>query len=249
MMHENLLNCFSNPLNVAVIGATGGIGKALVNLLLKQKNVKNVHCFSRRAIEREHEKILSYYIELSDEETIAAAASNIENYPLDLILIACGVLHCEDYSPEKSLKDLNMQQLKDVFLINSFGPALVAKYFLPLIPRNGKSVFAALSARVGSIEDNRLGGWYAYRASKAALNMLIKNAAIETARKCKQASVIGLHPGTVNTNLSRPFQSNVQASKLFTPEYSAQCLLEVVNGVTPDQTGEILAWDGTTIPY
>jgi NAD(P)-dependent dehydrogenase (short-subunit alcohol dehydrogenase family) len=109
-------------------------------------------------------------------------------------------------------------------------------------------VFAAISARVGSISDNRLGGWYSYRASKAALNMLLKTAAIELGRTRKELVVLGLHPGTVDTGLSKPFQSNVSEGKLFTPEQSARYLLEVIDGVTPEHSGSVLAWDAQTVP-
>jgi NAD(P)-dependent dehydrogenase (short-subunit alcohol dehydrogenase family) len=128
------------------------------------------------------------------------------------------------------------------------GPALVAKHFLPLLPRQGRSVFAALSARVGSIGDNRLGGWHSYRASKAALNMLIKNASIELARTRPDAVIVGLHPGTVDTGLSKPFQRGVAHNKLFTPEYCAERLIAVTDGLTRDDTGHVFAWDGARVP-
>ena len=141
------------------------------------------------------------------------------------------------------------ENFEHLFQINTIGPALVAKYFLPKLNRNSRSVFAVLSARVGSIADNRLGGWYAYRASKAALNMIIKNASIEIARKNKQAIVVCLHPGTVDSLLSKPFQSNVPDGKLFSPEFSAGKLLSVVDNLSPDQSGGIVGWDGEPIPY
>lgn len=134
-----------------------------------------------------------------------------------------------------------------VMAVNVIGPALVAKHFLPHLPREGKSIFAALSARVGSISDNSIGGWHSYRASKAALNMVLKNVAIETARKYKSAAVIGLHPGTVDTGLSAPFQSNVKDGKLFTSQQSAQYLLSVLNNANAESTGKIFAWDGQEI--
>tara|TARA_R110002073_G_scaffold188642_1_gene347559 strand:- start:1057 stop:1491 length:435 start_codon:yes stop_codon:yes gene_type:complete len=143
---------------------------------------------------------------------------------------------------------LNFANFHAVFAVNTYGPALVAKYFLPRLRCGRRSVFACLSARVGSISDNQLGGWYAYRASKAALNMILKNAAIETARRYKEACVIGLHPGTVGTSLSKPFQGRVEQGKLFTPEFSSACLLQVINCVTPDQSGRVIAWDGKKVP-
>ena len=149
--------------------------------------------------------------------------------------------------PEKSLRDLDAETMRKVFEVNTIGPALVAKYFIPLMAREGKGVFSALSARVGSVSDNRLGGWHSYRASKTALNMIIKNISIEAARKYKELSVIGLHPGTVDTGLSEPFQSNVSEGKLFSPESSARYLLDVVNGVQASDSGKVFAWDGQEI--
>jgi NAD(P)-dependent dehydrogenase (short-subunit alcohol dehydrogenase family) len=150
--------------------------------------------------------------------------------------------------PEKSIRHLDMGWLETVMRVNAFGPILAAKHFLPLMPRTRKTVFAALSARVGSITDNHLGGWHGYRASKAALNMFLKTAAIEYARSHKQASVIGLHPGTVATPLSRPYQKGIPEDKLFTPDYATRKLLDVIENVTPKETGQIFAWDGSVIP-
>jgi NAD(P)-dependent dehydrogenase (short-subunit alcohol dehydrogenase family) len=249
MENTKILNSFGEDLNVAVIGSSGGIGRALVDLLVAQTNVERVFCLSRSKPEFNQKKTEHIIIDITCEQSIRRAAGKISSDKLDIIICATGFLHSDQFQPEKSLRDLNMDNFKKVFAINTFGPALVAKHFLPLIPRRTKSVFAALSARVGSIEDNRLGGWYAYRASKSALNMLIKNTSIETQRRFKQASVIGLHPGTVDTGLSKPFQTNVAANKLFDADFSAQCLLQVINLVTPTDSGQIFAWDGKKIPY
>ena len=135
-----------------------------------------------------------------------------------------------------------------LFAVNAIGPALVAKHFLPLLPRHGRSVFASISARVGSIEDNRLGGWYSYRASKAALNMLLKTYSIELKRRAPSAICVGLHPGTVDTALSKPFQGGVAPGKLFSPTQSAAYLLRVIDGLTPADNGAVFAWDGSQIP-
>jgi len=134
------------------------------------------------------------------------------------------------------------------YRINAIGPALVAKHFLPLLTRERKAMFAALSARVGSIEDNQLGGWHAYRASKAALNMLLKTLSIELARQNPTAICVGLHPGTVDTRLSGPFQRGVPEGKLFSPQKSARHLLNVLDTLSPEQSGQIFAWDGQRIP-
>ena len=138
--------------------------------------------------------------------------------------------------------------METAFRRNATGPALVAKHFLPLLARDRKAAFAALSARVGSIEDNRLGGWYAYRASKAALNMLIRTLSIELARSHRHALCVGLHPGTVDTALSKPFQSGVPPEKLFPPAQSARHLLAVLDRLTAEDSGSVYAWDGRRIP-
>jgi len=136
-----------------------------------------------------------------------------------------------------------------MFAINTIGPALIGKHCAPLLRKGGKSVFAAISAKVGSITDNRLGGWHSYRASKAALNMMVRNFAIELGRTNPDAIAVTLHPGTVDTPLSRPFQRNVQPEKLFTPAQSAEYLLAVLDKVTPRDSGDLLSWDGNTLPF
>lgn len=135
-----------------------------------------------------------------------------------------------------------------LFEVNAIGPALVMRYFLPLLARDDKAVMAHLSARIGSISDNRIGGWTGYRAAKAAQNMIVKNAAIETARRDRKKIIVGLHPGTVDTPLSAPFQNNVPAEKLFTPAQSTAYLLAVIDDLTPDNSGHVFAWDGAQIP-
>jgi len=242
-----LLSSFGNGLRVAVVGASGGIGRALVEHLSAQDNVEHVYAFSRSDVSFETSKVICGAIDLLDESSIEAAANSIEG-KIDIVIVATGLLHDGDMQPEKSLRDLDMEQFQEVFAVNTFGPALIAKHFTPLLPRDRRSVFAALSARVGSISDNGLGGWYAYRASKSALNMLLKNTAIEVARKNKEAAIIGLHPGTVDTDLSEPFQSKVASGKLFTPDYSAECLLNVINQTSSERSGKVFAWDGFEIP-
>ena len=136
-----------------------------------------------------------------------------------------------------------------VFSINTLGPALIARYFIPLMKKESASILGFLSARVGSISDNQLGGWYSYRASKAALNMIIKTLSIEVARNNKNAVIVGLHPGTVESNLSNPFQGNVPDGKLFSPEYSVTQMAEVINRLTPNDSGNCFAWDGQRIEF
>lgn len=224
----------------AVIGASGGIGRALADAL-EQRGCE-VMRLSRTADVSDHR------IDLEDESSIANAAGHCAmGGALDLVIVATGVLQSDGQPPEKSWRDLDPAMLARSFALNASGPALVAKHFLPLLPRQGRAVFAALSARVGSIGDNRLGGWYGYRASKAALNMLIRTLAIELARKRPEAVCVGLHPGTVDTTLSRPFQRNVPAGKLFTPAASADSLLRVIDDLGPEDSGGCFAWDGQRI--
>lgn len=243
-----ILESFNENLCVAVIGASGGIGQAFVQHFVKSEKVSQVYCFSRSPIENESNKVTTHAIDFTDENSVEQAVLVIpENVKLDIIIVATGLLHDENTQPEKSLKDLNLKKFEDVFAVNTYGPAMIMKHFLPKIHKERKSVFAALSARVGSISDNGIGGWYAYRASKAALNMLIKNASIEMGRRYKEACIIGLHPGTVDTNLSKPFQGHVPSKKLFTPDYSSKKMLDVIDGIMPDQTGKIFDYAGREI--
>lgn len=187
-------------------------------------------------------------LDLEDESSIAAAAGRIAQGPAPaLILVATGVLHHGE-TPERSFRAMTAEHLLRDYRVNTVGPALVAKHFLPLLPRDRRAVFAALSARVGSIGDNRLGGWHSYRASKAALNMIVRNLAIEMARSHPQAIVAGLHPGTVNTGLSEPFQRGVSPETLFTSAVSAGHLVGVLDGLSPADSGGVFAWDGARIP-
>jgi NAD(P)-dependent dehydrogenase (short-subunit alcohol dehydrogenase family) len=151
--------------------------------------------------------------------------------------------------PEKSLAALDRDSLSRVFALNAFAPVLLAKALLPLLGPGAPRVFASLSARVGSIGDNRLGGWYAYRASKAAQNQLLHTLAIEWRRTHPHATCVVLHPGTVDTPLSRPFQANLAADALFTPDAAARRLLGIIAGVTPADSGRFIAWDGSQVPW
>jgi NAD(P)-dependent dehydrogenase (short-subunit alcohol dehydrogenase family) len=168
---------------------------------------------------------------------------------LDLVFVATGLLHDDQISPEKTLKSVTAEALEHAFRINTVGPALIGKHALPRLRKDAKAIFAALSARVGSISDNRLGGWHSYRASKAALNMIIRNFAIELGRTRPAAICVGLHPGTVDTALSKPFQANVPASRLLSPTESASALLSVLENANSDQTGSLFAWDGQLIDF
>jgi len=246
------LSSYDDPMNIAVIGASGGIGSALTNMICREMPRATVHAFSRRPLTGLPDNTHAWEIELENESSIADAAKRVRRHkgPLSAVFVTTGLLHDgATVQPEKSWRALNAYSLEQAFRINTFAPALVAKHFLPLMRRGGKSVFACLSARVGSMEDNRLGGWYAYRASKAALNMIIKNLSIELSRSNPNAICVGLHPGTVDTDLSKPFQGNVRPEKLFTPDRAAQAILSVVDDLTQSDSGKIFAWDGSVIPY
>ncbi len=219
----------------AVIGASGGIGAALVEALTARG--MDVHAFSRTG---------TIPLDVTDEASIAAAAATLPHPPA-LVICATGVLHDGVTMPERSLKELDATRLARMFAVNTIGPALVLKHFAPLLPRDRSSAIAVLSARVGSIGDNRTGGWYGYRASKAALNMMVRCAAIELSRSRPQAVCVGLHPGTVATSLSGPFQSRVAPGRLFTPADSAGKLLAVLDGLGPSDSGGCFGWDGARI--
>lgn len=227
-----------------VIGASGGIGSALVAGLAAQDRYR-VEAWSRsgQAIPgADH----SGRIDLTDEPSIAAAATH-DCAPLGVLIIATGLLHEGDRRPERRLAELDAEWLARNFAVNTIGPALAIKHFASRLPRSERGVIAALSARVGSIADNRLGGWYGYRAAKAALNQIVRTASIEIARTRPHAVVAALHPGTVATGLSAPFQGNVSPEKLFAPEQSAAYLLAAIDRLQPNDSGRIFAWDGAEI--
>ncbi len=231
-----------------VVGAGGGLGAAFVRALAGGRWAGPVVALSRAGAPVEGATSATPgRIDPTDEASVAAAAAALPAPPR-LVIITTGVLHGPGFMPERSLRQLDPAVMAQVFRVNTIGPALVARHFLPLLPRPGRSLFAALSARVGSIGDNRLGGWMSYRASKAALNQLIRCFAIEMARTHPEAVVVGLHPGTVDTPMSRPFQANVPEGKLFTPDFSAGAMLDVLDRLTPADSGGCFDWAGARIP-
>lgn len=234
--------------NIVVIGGSGAIGSSFVEKLSISFDKASIFAFSSNKSLRSSQSITYNYINYRNEYSIEKAALIAsEKSPVDLVIIATGILHYGEIMPEKSLRDLSLEKFHLLFEANTILPALIMKHFIPRLNRRAKSVFAALSARVGSISDNKLGGWYSYRASKSALNMVIKNAAIETSRNNKNAVIVGLHPGTVDSQLSKPFQSNVPEKKLFTPDYSAKKMLEVLEKLAPKDTGKCFDWDGKEV--
>lgn len=233
---------------IAVIGGNGGIGAALVQALHKDNTDLRLYVSARNAnnIDNPYNGDVHLTIDLTDEASIAAAAAQVVG-SLDAVIVATGVLQTDQIKPEKSILQLDPSVFAKVMTINTLGPMLIAKHFTPKLSLKGPSVFAALSARVGSIGDNRLGGWYAYRASKAALNMGIRNLSIELQRRRKQAIAVGLHPGTVATALSAPFQKGLPAGQLHSASHAANKLLDVINGLSAKDSGSIFDWRGQRI--
>lgn len=228
-----------------VVGASGGLGAAFVSLLIADCQFDHVTTWARSAASVAGDRTSTRRIDLRDEATIAAAARVLG--PVDLVLIATGMLHDNDMKPEKTWRSLEPATMMRAFEINTIGPALIAKHVLPLLPRDRRTVFAALSARAGSIGDNRLGGWYSYQASKSALNQLIRCFGIELAVRHPLAVCVGLHPGTVDTGLSKPFQTSVLADQLVTPAVAAARLMDVVSRLTPQDSGKVFDWQGMIV--
>ena len=234
--------------NIAITGVSGALGKAFVNNLAAIDNVETINVFSRSEENFHSEKIFTHLINYKNEdEIIEASRISSANRSLDLVIVANGILHNEKVFPEKKISEITIEKFEEVFFVNTILPSIIAKHFIPKLSQNNKSIFAFMTARVGSISDNKLGGWYAYRASKAALNMVIKNLSIEVGRKNKNAVLVGLHPGTVVSNLSKPFQSNVPEKKLFTPDQSVKYLLKILFNLKIADTGKIFAWNGDEI--
>ena len=230
------------PLNIAIFGSSGSIGKALCVEYANKENIENVFAFSRKGDKLNQKNINSHTVDYLDEESLKRTSLSI-NCKLDIVIIAIGQLD----NPEKSIKELSAKKFIDMFKANTIPTALIAKYFLPLLYRDRTTKFASLSARVGSIEDNHLGGWYSYRASKSALNMILKGLSIEQKRLNPNSIVFGLHPGTVDSKLSKPFQKN--GKEYFSPKFSAKKLVNVIDKKTTDDDGKIFAWDNAIIPY
>jgi NAD(P)-dependent dehydrogenase (short-subunit alcohol dehydrogenase family) len=240
----------NNNLNVAVIGSGGALGTEFVRQLALSNKVKSIYAFSSKNTNFADQKISSHLLNIENEAEIENAAKIAsKEASIDMVIIAIGMLHNEELKPEKALRDLKAEKFHKIFSINTIAPAIIAKYFLPKLTKDNNSIFAALSARVGSISDNSLGGWYAYRASKAALNMLLKNSAIEIKRTNKKAIILALHPGTVDSNLSKPFQGAVPEGKLFSPQYAVEKLLSVINNASPTDSGSLIDFNGITLDF
>ncbi len=244
------LHSLSANATVVVVGASGGIGSEFVRQLSSSQQIGRVFALHRQPPPSTQSGVEHLTCDITDEGSIRAAAEVVAaNGPVDAVIAATGLLHDGAIQPEKSLASIDADAMLEVFRINAIGPVLLARHFLPLLRRDARTLFAALSARVGSISDNRLGGWASYRASKAALNMLLRTAAIEHKRRWPQSIVVGLHPGTVDTRLSSPFQKRVPEGKLFTPTYAVERMLDVLDHLDAADSGGFFAWDGQPIEF
>ncbi len=251
---------YVGPLRALIVGASRGIGLALAQALAADPQVQTLLLASRSAPDSIPLQTLRQQFgarvellgcDLTAETSVATLGSQLAGLggPLHLVINTVGVLHDEALVPEKTVRQVTLAGLQRAFSVNAFGTILLARELLPRFAHGEPAVFAALSARVGSIGDNRLGGWYAYRASKAAQNQLLRSFAIELSRLNRRSIVLALHPGTVDTALSQPFSANVATNKRFTPEFAAQRLLAVIAARTPADSGGFFAWDGQPIPW
>lgn len=245
-----------------VIGASHGIGLAMVQDLLGRSHVSRVYAASRQALlsdelnrlaAQQGERLQILSVDSTREGDIVRLANEVRerDQRLHWLINCAGILHdpARNIRPEKRLEQVDTAQLEALFRLNAFAPILLAKHFLPLLNHDQPACFASLSARVGSIADNQLGGWYSYRASKAAQNQFIRTFAIEAQRRAPNLTCLTLHPGTTDTGLSKPFQKNVAEEKLFSPEFVAERLLDMVFTRPATDSGRFLAWDGSDIPW
>ena len=231
------MNTLPPAYQALVIGATGAIGSAFVAHLRADTRCGAVHALGRSS---------SPPLDLTQEDSVAAAAAGLRGLaPLHLVVVATGLLHSASARPEKRLADLSSATMEEVFRVNTFGPALVLRHFAPLLARE-RSLMALLSAKVGSIGDNRLGGWYSYRASKAALNMMVRTAAIEMRRTHPGAVLAAVHPGTVASALSRPFRGDEIGRA---PALAAAQMLAALDALQAEDSGSFVAYDGQRLPW
>ena len=244
--------------NVLVQGASRGIGLEIARQLAQRPDTAQLvaTCRSpdgagelRTIVAASNSTVVA--LDAADEASIRAAAERVGGQleRIDLLINCAGLLHDGPLQPERRLKDVAQAHLIRSFNVNAFGPLLVAKHFEPLLIASQQALFASVSARVGSIADNRLGGWYGYRASKAAQNMFTKNLAIEWSRRTRPIICLALHPGTVATDLSEPFRGRADPSKVFDVQRAASQLLAIIDKATPADNGHFIAWDGTRIPW
>ncbi len=243
-----------------IIGASQGIGFGFVQQLLANPFVDKIYATYRHPdsassllslSENYPQKLTCLTVDITDENQVIAMAETLKTLTekLNLVINCVGLLHDQSIQPEKSLRQINPEHLLKYFQVNSIGSVLLAKHLLPLLNHQERNIFAAISAKVGSIGDNHLGGWYGYRSSKAALNMLMRTISLEYRRKSPQTIVVCLHPGTTDTQLSKPFQKNVPPEKLFSVEKTVTQLLNVIERLTLQETGQFFSWDGNPLPW
>ncbi len=249
-----------NQVNTLIVGASQGIGLGFVKKLLQDERISKIYATYRQpdsALElinlasENSQRLICLPLDITDESQIAEAIQQIRTQveKLHLVVNCVGLLHDGTLQPEKSLRQINPENLLRYFQINSIGAVLLAKHLLPLFKHQERSVFASISAKIGSIGDNQLGGWYGYRASKAALNMFMRTAAIEYGRSSPKTLVVTLHPGTTDTRLSHPFQKNVPAEKLFSVERTVTQLLSAIEQLQEGDSGQFFSWDGSRLPW
>ncbi len=237
--------------NVVVVG-NGAIGSALLSRLLQERGLQRAFLISRSAgSPPEDDRVTCLHLDAEDYASIEAAADQVGRQVsrIHLLINTVGMLHSEGMKPEKRLQDLQPGQLQHSFAINAMFLPLLGKAFSALMKHPDPAVLASLSARVGSIEDNHLGGWYSYRAAKAAQNMLLKTLSCEWKISHRNVSVVALHPGTVESALSAPFISKNYKNRVLTPAESATALMEVIANLQPEQTGGFYDWQGHSIPW
>ena len=239
------------PLRVVLAGASGAIGGSLLHHLLKRSNIEHIYVVQRTLMTFEDYRVSGIVCDLTQETDLAHLTARLrdDGVAVNALINATGMLHDSDLKPEKALSQLKLGALERSFAINAFAPLLLLKAVLPSFDKHQPAWIVNLSARVGSITDNRLGGWYSYRAAKAAQNQLFKTASIELTRSHPQLTCLQLHPGTVDSSLSQPFQGAVKDGKLFTSEYSAGKLLSVIASKTIADTGTFWDWDNSPIPW
>jgi NAD(P)-dependent dehydrogenase (short-subunit alcohol dehydrogenase family) len=236
-------------MNIVIAGGSGGIGGAFVDKLAARSNVETIVASYHRSYPPgvEHQKVSWHQLDLTHEPAIRDWAAQIGE--IDWLINAVGMLHTPAQGPEKTVRHIDPASFLQSMSINTVPTLLLAKHLHGKFRHGRPAVFATVSAKVGSIEDNRLGGWFSYRASKAALNMCLKTLAIEWRRSLPNVAVAALHPGTTDTALSRPFQHNVPTGQLFTPGQSVSCMLDVLDGLKPSDSGQFLAFDGEKLPW
>lgn len=238
--------------NVLVVGASGGIARALIEQLNNDSQVTNIVTISRQEIAALSSKHSHHALDSADETQIKAFVAEQKKSFLFTHIICCtGVLHTSGemtLKPEKRLEDMQPAQFAEYFRVNTIVPAMWIKHAVNIVDKDGATI-TVFSARVGSISENQLGGWYGYRASKAALNMIVKTAAVEYKRRSPNTVLVCYHPGTVDTELSKPFQANVKPEKLFTAGFTAQQLIKHTGQLNPEQSPYYLDWDGKSINW